>query len=91
MVRLVGYVRVPLAAGAAARVAFEVPADVTSFTGVHGRRVVEPGDVELRLSRSSAEVVAALPLRLVGPEREVGHHRRLLSTARVEPVPTHHG
>ncbi|XTZ15671.1 glycoside hydrolase family 3 N-terminal domain-containing protein [Micromonospora echinospora] len=90
VVRLVGYVRVPLAPGAAARVVFEVPADVTSFTGVHGRRVVEPGDVELRLSRSSAEVVAALPLRLVGTEREVGHHRRLLSTARVEPVPAHH-
>ncbi|WDZ83514.1 glycoside hydrolase family 3 N-terminal domain-containing protein [Micromonospora cathayae] len=86
VVRLVGYTRVPLVAGDAARVVFTVPADVTSFTGVRGRRIVEPGDVELRLARSSADVVAALPLRLVGAEREVGHHRRLVSSARVEPV-----
>ncbi|WBB80592.1 glycoside hydrolase family 3 C-terminal domain-containing protein [Micromonospora sp. WMMD882] len=86
VVRLVGYVRVELAAGAAARVTFTVPADVTSFTGVRGRRIVEPGDVELRLARSSADVVAALPLRLVGVEREVGHLRELLSTTRVTPA-----
>ncbi|WP_433689157.1 glycoside hydrolase family 3 N-terminal domain-containing protein [Micromonospora carbonacea] len=86
VVRLVGYARVPLAPGESARVTFGVPADVTSFTGAHGRRVVEPGDVELRLGRSSGEFAAALPLRLVGAERAVGHHRRLVSTARVAPA-----
>lgn len=84
VVRLIGFARVPLQPGEAARVSFAVPADLTSFTGVDGRRVVEPGDVELRLARSSAEVVAALPLRLVGVEREVGHHRRLQPSVRVE-------
>lgn len=84
VVRLVGYTRVPLAPGESARVTFVVPADVTSFTGVHGRRVVEPGEVELRFGRSSAEAAAVVPLRLVGPEREVGHQRRLLSLAGVE-------
>ncbi|TDD44165.1 glycosyl hydrolase [Nonomuraea terrae] len=84
VVRLVGYARVPLAAGESARVTFTVPADATSFTGVKGRRVVEPGDVELRLGRSSAEVAAALPLRLVGAEREVGHARRLEVPARID-------
>jgi beta-glucosidase len=85
VVRLIGYARVPLEAGASARVTFTVPADLTSFTGVHGRRVVEPGDVELRLARSSAEPVAALRLRLVGAEREVGHRRRLLPMVSVDP------
>ncbi|WP_423779699.1 glycoside hydrolase family 3 N-terminal domain-containing protein [Cellulosimicrobium cellulans] len=83
VVRLVGYARVALDPGQAATVSFVVPADVTSFTGADGRRVVEPGDVELRVSRSSADVVATLPLRLVGPEREVDHTRRLVTDVRV--------
>jgi beta-xylosidase len=86
VVRLVGFARVPLAPGERARVAFTVPADMASFTGVHGKRIVEPGDVELRFGRSSAQAAAAVPLRLTGPEREVGHRRRLLSVARVERV-----
>ncbi|MEV1178063.1 hypothetical protein, partial [Nonomuraea sp. NPDC049784] len=55
----------------------------TSFTGVRGTRIVEPGDVELRFGRSSADVVAAVPLRLTGAERELGHDRRLLATVRI--------
>ncbi|QOC91505.1 beta-xylosidase/alpha-l-arabinosidase [Micromonospora craniellae] len=86
VVRLVGYVRVPLRPGEAARVTFEVPADVTSFTGLRGRRVVEPGDVELRLARSSGAPEAHLALRLVGTEREVGHDRELVSRAHVAPA-----
>jgi beta-xylosidase len=75
--RLIGFTRVPLEAGAAARVRFTVPADLTSFTGLAGRRIVEPGDVELRLARSSADVVATLGVRLVGTERETGPDRAL--------------
>jgi beta-xylosidase len=85
VVRLVGYARVPLEAGQAARVSFTVPADLTSFTGVRGRRVVEPGAVELRFGRSSAAAAAVVPLRLTGAEREVGHDRKLLATAGVTP------
>ncbi|MFI9837731.1 glycoside hydrolase family 3 N-terminal domain-containing protein [Nonomuraea sp. NPDC051941] len=91
VVRLVGYARVPLEAGQAARVEFTVPADAASFTGVRGRRIVEPGDVELRFGRSSGDAatdpatatVAAVPLRLTGAERELGHDRNLLVTARI--------
>ncbi|MGX7674264.1 beta-xylosidase/alpha-l-arabinosidase [Plantactinospora sp. DSM 117369] len=88
VVRLVGYTRVPLEAGQAAYATFTVPADVTSFTGLHGRRIVEPGDVELRFGRSSGDPAAPIRLRLTGAEREVGRRRQLLSPARVEPVPT---
>ncbi|MFI7639275.1 glycoside hydrolase family 3 N-terminal domain-containing protein [Nonomuraea sp. NPDC049400] len=83
VVRLVGYARVPLEAGQAARVSFTVPADVASFTGVRGRRIVEPGDVELRFGRSSGQSAVVVPLRLTGAEREVGYGRHLLATARV--------
>ncbi|MGC4850985.1 glycoside hydrolase family 3 N-terminal domain-containing protein [Micromonospora sp. DT15] len=86
VVRLIGYKRLPLAPGEVAHVTFGVPADVASFTGLTGRRIVEPGDVELRFGRSSGEVAAALPLRLVGTERQVGFERELLTSVRVEPL-----
>lgn len=83
VVRLVGYARVELDGGASARVRLRVPADVTSFTGREGRRVVEPGAVQLRVSRSSADVHEAVDLRLVGPLREVDHTRRWLTAVSV--------
>ncbi|MEO3768903.1 glycoside hydrolase family 3 N-terminal domain-containing protein [Micromonospora sp. B9E7] len=86
VVRLIGYTRLPLAPGESAHVTFGVPADVASFTGLSGRRVVEPGDVELRFGRSSGDVVASLPLRLTGAERQVGHQRELFTSVRIEPL-----
>lgn len=86
VVRLIGYRRVPLEPGQSARVAFTVPADLTSFTGVDGRRVVEPGDVELRFGRSSGDIEATVPLRLTGSIREAGPGRPLLPRVEVEPA-----
>ncbi|WLQ44633.1 glycoside hydrolase family 3 N-terminal domain-containing protein [Streptomyces laculatispora] len=86
--RLIGYARVPLAAGAAARVRFRFHADLASFTGIGGRRVVEPGELELRLATSSAAtgVRRTVRLRLTGPERTVDHRRRLVCGTSVEPL-----
>jgi beta-xylosidase len=39
--------------------------------------VVEPGDLELRLSTSSAEHRHTVAVRLVGDERRVDRHRQL--------------
>jgi beta-xylosidase len=83
VVRLIGYTRVGLEPGAARRVMFEVPADLAAFCGRAGRLVVEPGDLELRLSASSADVRHTVPVRLVGPERTVGHDRRLTAEVTV--------
>jgi beta-glucosidase len=85
VVRLVGWARVPLDPGQSAQVIFTLPADVTSFVGGRGTRIVEPGDVELRLGRSSHDMTSSVALRLVGEVREVGHERRLQSLARVLP------
>ncbi|MER7728715.1 glycoside hydrolase family 3 N-terminal domain-containing protein [Streptomyces sp. NPDC096323] len=87
--RLIGYARVPLAAGAAARVRFGFHADLASFTGIGGRRVVEPGELELRIAASSdtADIRRTLRLRLNGPERIVDHTRRLVCGTSVEPAP----
>ncbi len=86
VVRLIGYQRVPLEPGEAARVTFTVPADLASFTGLAGRRIVEPGDVELRFGRSARDITATVPLRLTGAVREVGPGRRLLSEVHLDPV-----
>ncbi|TDE88841.1 glycosyl hydrolase [Occultella glacieicola] len=82
--RLIGFARVPLESGEAALVRFTVPADLTSFTGLTGRRIVEPGAVELRLARSSTDIEAALPLRLTGTERETGPDRALRCAVVIE-------
>jgi beta-glucosidase len=87
VVRLIGYQRMPLQPGEAARVTFTVPADLASFTGLAGKRVIEPGDVELRFGRSAEDVMASVALRVTGAVREVGPGRRLLPEVRVEAVP----
>jgi beta-xylosidase len=86
VVRLIGYQRVPLEPGEAARVTFTVPADLASFTGLAGRRIVEPGDMELRFGRSAEDITATVPLRLTGAIREVGQDRRLLSEVHLDAV-----
>jgi beta-xylosidase len=82
--RLIGYARVPLEPGESRRVTFGVHTDVTSFTGRAGHRVVEPGDLELRLGASSVDIRHVAPVRLVGPERTVDHHRKLTTDVTVQ-------
>jgi beta-xylosidase len=79
VVRLIGYARVALDPGEARRVTFEVPADLASFTGREGQRVVEPGEIELRISASSSDVRHTVRVQLAGPERVVDHRRRLVT------------
>ncbi|MGA5333074.1 glycoside hydrolase family 3 N-terminal domain-containing protein [Streptomyces cellulosae] len=75
--RLVGYTRVTLEPGEARRLTVTVPADLASFTGRDGRRVVEPGALELRLAASSADPRLTSRVALTGAERQVDHTRRL--------------
>ncbi|MFI8320163.1 beta-glucosidase [Streptomyces sp. NPDC085529] len=75
--RLAGYVRVGLAPGEARRIHVEVPADLASFTGRAGTRIVEPGELELRFAASSTDPRLTARVTLTGPVREVDHLRRL--------------
>lgn len=84
--RLIGYTRVTLRPGESAEVHFTFHADLASYTLAPGRRVVEPGALELRLAASSAEVRHALPVLLTGQEREVGYDREMVCTVRVASV-----
>ncbi|MFJ4689784.1 glycoside hydrolase family 3 N-terminal domain-containing protein [Streptomyces sp. NPDC088766] len=82
-VRLIGYQRLELPAGGSARVTFRFHTDLSAFTDRAGRRVVEPGDLELRLGTSSADVRHTARLSLTGPVREPGPDRRLRCETRV--------
>jgi beta-xylosidase len=84
--RLVGYARVDLEPGEARRLRAVVPADLASFTGRDGRRVVEPGELELRLAASSADPRLVARVTLTGAERHLDHRRRLRSVIEQEPA-----
>jgi beta-xylosidase len=75
--RLVAAARVDVPAGRTRTVTFTLHADLTSFTGRAGDRIVDPGDVELRIASSSAETRSRIALRLTGPRRVVGFDRVL--------------
>ena len=66
---LAGFARVELEAGECRRVVFRLHADRTSFHGVAGTRVVEPGLIEVGLGSSSTDLRLTGELELCGPER----------------------
>ncbi|GAA0965950.1 beta-glucosidase [Frigoribacterium faeni] len=64
--QLLGYARVTLEPGQEARVVFDVPAARLAFTDRNGRRVVEPGEVELWVGPSCDVRETEAGLRIVG-------------------------
>jgi beta-xylosidase len=82
--RLIGYARVPLDPGETVRVTFDVPAELAAFSGPDGRRIVEPGALELRLGASSADIRLVAAVELTGEPRFVDHTRRLHCEVKVK-------
>jgi beta-xylosidase len=89
--QLIGYARVPVAAGAAATVTFTVHADRTSFTGADMDRIVEPGQLELLVGTSVADIACRGTVWLTGATRRVGVGRTLLTPVTVSADPTGNG
>jgi beta-xylosidase len=85
-VRLIGYRRLPLSPGERRRITFRFHADLSSFTDRSGRRVVEPGALELRLAASSTDVRHTARLNLTGATRVLGSDRELLCRTEVSPA-----
>jgi beta-xylosidase len=85
-VRLIGFQRLELAPGESARVTFHFHTDLSAFTGRSGRRVVEPGTLELRLGASTTDIRHTARLALTGPARELGPDRRLRCETEVAEV-----
>jgi beta-xylosidase len=75
--QLIAAARVELPPGASRTVLIDLHADLTAYTGRSGRRQVDPGEVELRIGASSADIRETLRCTLTGPCREVGFDRVL--------------
>ena len=65
------YARVELEPGETAEVRFTVPASRLAYSDRTLRRVVEPGEVELRVGPTCAEVDEAATVRLTGATYEL--------------------
>lgn len=75
--QLVGAARADLAPGARVTVRIGLHADLASYTGRDLRRLVEPGEVELRVGASSSDIREVLKVRMTGEARYVGDRRHL--------------
>ncbi|MET9773955.1 glycoside hydrolase family 3 N-terminal domain-containing protein [Streptomyces sp. NPDC006367] len=74
---LLGFAKVHLEPGEEVTVAFDVHTDRLAFTGLDGRRIVEPGDILLHAGSSSADTPAEAVVTLVGGVRDASvlrHH-----------------
>jgi beta-glucosidase len=76
--------RVELNPGESVRVAFEVPTDMLCFTGMEGRRIVEPGEFELQVGASSADIRLRATVGLTGAVHTLGRQWRMESRCLVE-------
>lgn len=84
--QLIGFAKVDLEPGAAARVSFEVHADRTSFTGSDMQRVVEPGEIFLSSGPSSEDRLPPLSVQITGARRVVQEGRVLITPVTVTSV-----
>ena len=75
--QLIAVAKVDLPPGSSQTVRFSLHADLTSYTGAAGHRQVDPGQVELRVGRSSTDIEVTLGYTLTGQRRAVGFGRVL--------------
>jgi beta-glucosidase len=76
--------RVELEAGESARVTFAVPTDMLCFTGMEGRRIVEPGEFELQIGTSSADIRLRATVEVKGSAQTLGREWRMESRFTIE-------
>ena len=85
---LVGYLRVAIPANDARRVSFLVHAERTSFTGLEGVRIVEPGWFTVSAGRSCEDLRQSVRLEVTGPLRRLTNGWVMTTPARVAPLDT---
>jgi beta-glucosidase len=83
---LTGFARVSLEPGAATDVTFRVHTDRTAYTGADLVRIVEPGDLEVLVGTSSADLPCRATLRLTGDVRAIGHDRTMVTPVDLTPI-----
>jgi beta-glucosidase len=84
--QLLGYARVFLEPGQEAIVDFDVPTTRLAFTGRSGRRIVEPGAVELWVGGSSADKETTASIEITGAVHAVTASDRRVTATHVRTV-----
>ncbi|MFJ6651353.1 glycoside hydrolase family 3 N-terminal domain-containing protein [Microbacterium sp. NPDC091313] len=84
--QLLAYQRVSLHPGEAVRVRFAVPSTRLAFTGRDGRRIVEPGRIDMWVGGSCADRETTASVELVGAPHPVTAADARIATASVERI-----
>ena len=83
---LKGFQRLALEPGEKKRVSFRLPTDLLGFTVAGTTRVVEPGEYELMIGRSSADIRFRQVVAVAGQPRTLPRTWRMKTAVRVDPV-----
>jgi beta-glucosidase-like glycosyl hydrolase len=76
--------KVSVAPGQAVRVRFEVPTDMLNFTGMDGKRRIEPGLFDLMVGESSADIRLTATIELTGEISRLSGDWRMTSRMDVD-------
>jgi beta-glucosidase-like glycosyl hydrolase len=82
--QLAGFARVGLAPCEGVDVRFRVHADRTAYPSRELEQIVEPGEIEVMVGTSAADLPCRGRVRLTGPLRVVGHDRQLITAVAVD-------
>ncbi|RAU43351.1 beta-glucosidase [Pseudocitrobacter sp. RIT415] len=76
---LKAFQRVDLAPGESATLTFMIPVDMLNFTSHQGQRIVEPGEFEFQIGRSSADIQGRVTVNVTGETRVLPENWRMMS------------
>ena len=80
---LKAFQRVTLSPGETATHSFTLPVEMFNFTRRDGKRIVEPGEFELQVGASSADIRQVVTVNVTGETRVLPAEWRMLSTCEV--------
>jgi beta-xylosidase len=83
VMELKGFKRLTLNPGERRRVSFVLPVDLLGFTVSGTSRVVEPGEFQLMIGRSSADILFRETVEVTGKPRELPENWRMATEVRV--------
>jgi Glycosyl hydrolase family 3 C terminal domain. len=76
---LKAFQRVEIAPGGKATLTFTLPVDMLNFTSHNGQRIVEPGEFELQIGRSCADIQGCATVNVVGETRVLPKNWQMMS------------
>ncbi|CAH0528840.1 glycoside hydrolase family 3 N-terminal domain-containing protein [Vibrio hippocampi] len=85
---LKGFKKLLIPAGATRKVEFSLPTDMLNLTDQSNRRVVEPGEFEIMIGRSSKDIIFSQTINLIGDKYTLPKYWRMECLAEVTVIDT---